>query len=278
MSEGTTVLLGAFAGLTIFLGLPVARFRGLSRGAQGFLNALALGILVFLLWDVLSKANEPVEQSLDGLHHGDVAGFLLLVLLFAGGIGLGLLSLVYVNGRIGGRFARRPARGLRGPGAAVAAEASGMPSGRWLAMMIAMGLGLHNFSEGLAIGQSAVSGAISLAAVLIIGFALHNVTEGFGVAAPMSSDAAPPSWGFLGLAGLIGGGPTFLGTVIGYSLTSRYVFVLFLTLAAGALLYVINEMFAVGRKLNRPVVLGWGILLGFLAGYATDLILTYAGS
>lgn len=276
MGEGTTILLGAFAGLTIFLGLPVARFRNLSRRVQGLLNAVALGILVFLLWDVLSKASEPVDAAMEELHRGDAGSFVLLVVLFAGGLALGLLSLCYFNGRMADRLAARHLR--EGPGAAVARSATLAHSGRWLAGMIAVGLGLHNFSEGLAIGQSAVSGAISLAAVLIIGFALHNVTEGFGVAAPMAGDVEPPSWGFLAMAGLIAGGPTFVGTVIGYSFTSPYVFVLFLTLAAGALIYVINEMFGVGRKLNTPVSLGWGILLGFLAGYGTDLILTYAGS
>jgi ZIP family zinc transporter len=276
MSQGTTILLGAIAGLTILLGLPVARLRALSRNVQGFLNALALGILVFLLWDVLSKANEPVEQALTGLREGgSPASFALLVLLFIGGIGAGLLSLIYFNSRIGARL--RGGAALRGPGAAVATGAMSLPTGRLLAVMIAVGLGLHNFSEGLAIGQSAVTGALSLAGVLIIGFALHNITEGFGIAAPMAADSSPPSWGFLLMAGLVAGVPTFLGTVIGYSVTSTYVFVLFLTLAAGALLYVINEMFSVGRRLNTPGALGLGLLIGFSAGYGTDLLLTYLG-
>src|SRR5262249_39159481 len=122
------------------------------------------------------------------------------------------------------------------------------------------------------------SGAFSLATVLIVGFALHNITEGFGVAAPMAADPVPPSWGFLALAGVIGGGPTFVGTVIGSSVDSTYVFVLFLALAAGALVYVINELFNVGRKMNTPTVMGLAVLLGFTAGYATDLLLTYAGA
>ena len=69
-----------------------------------------------------------------------------------------------------------------------------------------------------------------------------------------------------------------MGTVIGYHATSDYLFVLFLTLAAGALIYVIGEMLHVGRRMNTPVVLGWGLFLGFAAGYGTDLLLTYLGS
>jgi ZIP family zinc transporter len=275
MSQGTTILLGAIAGFTIFLGLPVARLRTLSRGVQGFLNALATGILLFLFWDVITKASEPVEKALDGVHKGQPYQFTALVALFVAGLGVGLLSLVYFNSAVRRRAERRPLTG--GPGAAVAMEAAAPTTGPTLAMMIATGLGLHNFSEGLAIGQSAAAGAIAFASVLIIGFALHNVTEGFGIAAPLTCEKAPPSWGFLGLAGLVGGGPTFLGTVVGYSFTSTYVFVLFLTLAAGALIYVVNEMLAVGRRMNSTVALGWGVLLGFLAGYGTDLLLTYVG-
>ena len=145
-------------------------------------------------------------------------------------------------------------------------------------MMIATGLGLHNLSEGLAIGQSAASGAVAFALVLVIGFALHNVTEGFGIAAPLATDATMPSWGFLLAAGLVGGAPTFLGTVIGYVFTSTYIYVLFLALAAGALIYVVNEMFHIGRRLNSPAALAWGLVFGFLLAFATDLFLTYVAA
>lgn len=276
MSEGLTIALGAIAGLTILLGLPVARIGRLSRRAQGLLNAVATGILVFLLWDVLTAASEPVEKALAAVHQGHPSRFLVLLGVYVVGLGVGLLSLVAANSAL---RRRSGARQSMGPGAmAIAEPLLSIAAGRRLAMMIAIGLGVHNFSEGLAIGQSAASGAIAFALTLIIGFGLHNVTEGFGIAAPMASDAERPSWGFLLLLGLVGGGPTFLGTVVGFGFTSEPTYVLFLTLAAGALLYVIEEMFAVGRKMLSRSAWAAGLLIGFLAGYLTDLLLTYFGA
>lgn len=262
MSQATAVLLGAVAGGSIFLGLPVARVRGLPHVVQGFLNAFATGILVFLLWDILSHAGSPVEKALTDARTGSAGPFALMAAIFAGGIAAGLLGLVYFNGVLFGR--------LRG--------GDHKPTSRSLSLAIATGLGLHNLSEGLAIGESAHVGAIAFAGVLVVGFALHNITEGFGIAAPMTMDTKPASWSFLGLAGLIGGGPTFIGTWIGYLASSPYIYVAFLALAAGAILYVVNELFHVGRRFNSPRTFAWGLLVGFLTAYATDLVLVAAGS
>jgi len=260
VSQGTAVALGAFAGITIFLGLPVARMRGLSKGVQGFLNAFATGILIFILWDILTHAGGPVDKALAGARAGSSTPFVLMTIIFAVGIGAGLLGLVYFNRALFGK--------LR--------HADHTPSPRSLSLAIATGLGLHNLSEGLAIGQSARAGAIAFVGVLVVGFALHNITEGFGIAAPMTMEPKPASWSFLALAGLIGGGPTFLGTWIGYLASSDYFYVAFLAVAAGALLYVVNELFHVGRRLSTPVAFAWGLLFGFLTAYATDLVLTLA--
>jgi ZIP family zinc transporter len=259
MNQTEAIALGAIAGGTIFLGLPVARMKGLSTAMQGFLNAFATGILVFLLYDIVSHAAGPVEAAAKGANHGQLS-FPLMATIFAGGIAAGLLSLVYFNRAIFGR--------LR--------HGAHAPAPRNLAMAIATGLGLHNLSEGLAIGESAHAGAIAFAGVLVVGFALHNITEGFGIAAPMTTDPKPASWGFLGLAGLIGGGPTFIGTWIGYLASSTYLSVAFLAVAAGALLYVLNELFHLGRRLSTPPVFAWGLLLGFLTASGTDLFLTVA--
>ena len=144
-----------------------------------------------------------------------------------------------------------------------------------LSLMIAIGIGLHNFSEGLAIGQSAGQGDVAFAALLILGFGLHNATEGFGIVGPLVG--TKPDWKFLGLVGLIGGGPTFVGTIIGYHFTSPLMSVLFLALAVGALIYILGELFHVSRRSGFRVLMGWGIFAGFLFAYFTDLILVAAG-
>jgi len=257
MTFPTTILLGSIAGLTIFLGLPIARVKDPSNAWKAFLNAVAIGILVFLLWDILTKASEPIEAAVESAASGPSGYFLLLIFLFMIGIGIGLLGLTYFERWIM-------------PSSADVAPAQ-------LALMIAVGIGFHNFSEGLAIGQAARAGAIGLAAILIIGFGLHNMTEGFGIAAPLTI-AQRPSWLFLAWLGFIGGGPTFLGTMIGYSVQSEPVFVLFLALAAGSILYVIMQLLNIGRTFKLRQLTGWGIFLGFLAGYLTDLILLWAGA
>jgi ZIP family zinc transporter len=266
--------MGAIAGFTIFLGLPLARARSVSIPVKGFLNAVATGVLLFLLVEILGKANESVTTAMRAAPKGEPSQFVVQGAAYVLGLVVGLLGLVWFNRALANRLAQRR---LGGPGAAVAARAQSAPSARGLALMIATGLGLHNFSEGLAIGQSAAANALALTGVLVIGFGLHNMTEGFGIAAPMASAEERPTWGFLALAGLIGGAPTFLGSVIGFNVVAEWAFVLFLTLAAGALIYVINEMFSVCRRLNTPPVLATGILVGFLAGFGTDLVLTFAG-
>ena len=271
MTFAQTVVLGAVAGLTIFLGLPFGRLQATGRRTRIFLGGLSAGILVFLLFDILGHATEPVEAALEARAWGDLAS---LGLAYVGGLGIGLLGLVYVP-----RWLRRP-RPVMGPGAMAVAEAEvqgARSEALSLGMTIAAGIGLHNFSEGLAIGQSAASGAISLAVLLIVGFGLHNATEGFGIVGPLVAREVRPSWRWLAIAGIVGGGPTFLGTIVGTAMGSPVLFVACLALAAGAILNVVGELIVAGRRMSWELTL-WGLFAGFLAGLATDLILVAAGA
>jgi ZIP family zinc transporter len=288
MPTGAIILLGAFAGLTIYLGLPIAFLKQTPQSLKVFLNMLATGVLLFLLFDVLSKASDPINAALDQVRtqHTGTGLFYLDLCLLVFGIGLGSVGLVYFNRSVFGRrrtntvdptVAVTDASLLQGTSASAGLVIDkGEVSARTLALLIATGIGLHNFSEGLAIGQSTAVGALQLALVLIIGFGLHNMTEGFGIAGPLTSQSV--SWKFVALLGLIGGGPTFLGTVVGISFHSPQVFILFLALAAGAILYVVTELLGVAKRFKAPELVMWGLLFGFLLGYATDLIVTFGGA
>ncbi|MGH3478685.1 MAG: hypothetical protein ACRDQD_17845, partial [Nocardioidaceae bacterium] len=122
----------------------------------------------------------------------------------------------------------------------------------------------------------AAADEIDMVTVLVIGFALHNATEGFGITAPLAGEPDRPSWPYLLGLGAIAGGPTFVGTLVGQSVTSEPVSVVFLTLAAGSILYVIVQLIGLGLRHSRTV-LGWGLLLGLTAGFLTDLVIDAAG-
>ena len=279
MSTAHVLILGAIAGGTIFLGLPIGRMQNLAPATRAGLSALATGILLFLLWDVLSGAVEPIQTALDDRHWGR---FSWLAALGIVGFGLGLMGLVYYAEWMKQRSQRR-ASSLVGPGAAAVDEfkartwLDGLTPGKQLALLIAIGIGVHNFGEGLAIGQAAATGAASLAVTLIIGFALHNATEGFGICGPMSGEGTVPSWGFLLTLGLIGGGPTFLGTLLGNAWSSEAMSVVFFAIAAGSILYVVQELFAVNRRYGHTVLVTWLVLLGILLGFATDFVVSASG-
>ena len=279
MSFSETVLLGALAGFTIFLGLPVGRLQSLSARTRVALAMFSVGVLVFLLVDVLAHGFEIAEGAVEEFKDGDgsflhAAGLTLLLL---GGFALGSAGLGITERRMRAGNAPPIAGGatetlaVGDQSIVAAARSQALRTG----LIIAAAIGLHNFAEGLAIGVSAQSGEIGLATVLIIGFALHNATEGFGIVGPLGD--VRPSWRWLALAGLIGGGPTFVGSMIGYSVTSEPLELAFYALAGGAILYVIGEIWHGMRRYGHREV---GLILlacGFSAGIITDFVVVYGG-
>jgi ZIP family zinc transporter len=287
LSFAQTALLGALAGFTIYLGLPIARLRLLSSRARVGLAMFAVGILAFIFVDVIQHATGIVEGTLDGYRAGKASFGHLAALsaLLVGGFGLGSAGLGIIERRL------RPPAGPPFPPVAGGSDAAAFGADDALrlsaeadaarrralqtGLVIAVAIGLHNFAEGLAIGVSARAGAISLATVLIIGFALHNTTEGFGIVGPLGG--VTPSWRWLGLVGLIGGGPTFLGAMLGYQVTSQPLELCFYAVAGGAILYVIGEIWQGMRRYGHREL---GLVLlsaGFAAGILTDLVVAYGG-
>jgi zinc transporter ZupT len=262
LNQAATIILGAIAGLTIFFGLPFAAMKHVPAKGIAFLNATAIGVLFFLLYDILKQAGEPVVNALEATHTGvSAVPFVGLVATYVGGLAIGLVGLVFLSKIVLARY--KTTTGDIPPMA--------------LAMTIALGIGSHNFSEGLAIGQSAATGAVQLAVLLIVGFGLHNMTEGFGIAAPLAGRAPVGFWPILRL-GLIGGAPTFLGTVVGYHFVSPVLSVAFLTIAAGAIMWVIGEMTSAGRRIGYKELAAIGLFAGFVLGFGTDLVLASAGA
>ena len=277
------LVLGAFAGLTIFLGLPIAFLQRVSLTVKGFLNAFAIGILIFLTIDVFSHAWQSTAGAAFNAFIGKspVGNAVLDLLAMFGGLAIGLLGLTWYGCRYMKDTPQPSPTGTRGGGGGKQKHELQLlrqVSSYRLSMMIAIGIGAHNLSEGLAIGQSYASGAIGLAIILIIGFAAHNMTEGFGIAAPLTGLSKKPSNRFILLAGLVGGGPTFIGTLLGSLWTSTFAYIFFLSMAGGALVYVTILMYNSGRRQVSYDVLMLGLFVGLTAGFLTDLIVTLGGA
>jgi zinc transporter, ZIP family len=287
MTFAETSLLGLIAGITIFIGLPLGRMSNVGPRLRMALAMFSVGILTFIFMDVTSNGEQIIATALHSYKEGTGSfGHVIgLFLLLAAGFTLGVVGIATAERRV------RPSRPLPPP-IAGAEQSVVLPApeldrererargARRLAlqtgMTIAGAIGLHNFAEGLAIGVSAKTGAIGLATVLVIGFALHNATEGFGIVGPLGS--VRPSWRWLLLAGLVGGGPTFLGTLVGYQVHSSSLELAFYGLAGGAILYVVGEIWTGMRRHGMRELGLWFLALGFLAGVATDLVVSYAGA
>jgi zinc transporter, ZIP family len=282
MSFGETVLLGSLAGFTIYLGLPLGRIDFVSTRARVALAMFSVGVLAFLFGEVLVHGVEIVEGHFDSVHQGEggLGAGIGLGLLFGLGFTAGSAGLALVESRM--RAAKQPPIAGGATDAMtieqaemVADEFSARAQALRTAMAIAAAIGLHNFAEGLAIGVSANTGEIGLATVLIIGFAVHNATEGFGIIGPLGD--VRPSWRWLFVAGLVGGGPVFVGAIVGYNVSSEPLELVFYSVSAGAILYVIGEIWGAMRKLGHREL---GLLMlsaGVFLGVATEMVVAAGG-
>jgi ZIP family zinc transporter len=286
MSFAETVALGALAGFTIYLGLPIGRLQLLGRRSRVAMAMFAVGVLAFIFVDVMSHGITILNDALNAAkHHHRSAGYVVwLAVLLGLGFTAGSAGLAMVERRLRPLGARQPQiAGGAGTATLTGSEADQLAAELEAArrralrtgLTIAAAIGVHNFAEGLAIGVSARTGAIGLATVLIIGFALHNATEGFGIVGPLGD--VRPSWAWLGLAGLIGGGPTFLGSIVGYSVSSDPLELCFYAVAGGAILYVIGEVWNGMRRYGHRELGLMMLSAGFLVGVVTDLIVTLGG-
>lgn len=272
INYAAVLLLGAISGFTIYFGLAFSKVSVIKSQTRLIMSAVASGILTFLIYDVLQGSWSIVEDSfVNATSSGtSLITSVVFLLVFLLGLSLGTVGLSAYE-RI--FIASMSRRSLKKGGSSFLSNGSYR-----LAFMIAIGIGAHNFGEGLAIGQSYSSGAIALALVLVIGFGLHNSTEGFGICGPLVKEPDRPKTGFLIAAGLIGGGPTFIGTVIGSVWVSSIASILFLSFAAGALIYVTFTMYrSIASQLagNRIFI---GMFIGVALGFLTDLIVTIGGA
>ena len=244
-----TLLFSLIIGFAIFLSLPIVMRKKTSDRTTKLLNAIAIGILVFLMCDIFSNA-------VPSLYTGSLDGYganLAMSGLFAVALAIGFFMLYY--------FENRSVRGM------TPALAS---------LMIAVGIGLQNLTEGLVFGAlSQTLGLFSgVALVVLVGFVLQNITEGFPIAAPFLGERKPEI-GLMLLLFLVGGVPTVVGSVAGFYYSSSTLDIVFYGLALGSILYVMlpmtkNLLTGMDHIMKRVVYAG--IFIGFILGFLVNLI------
>ena len=271
---GLMALVGLYVGL-----IPVAIgmlwlpwVRAIDPRWVQFLLALTLGLLAFLGVDALLEGTDIAGTGAEAL------GGASLVFL---GAGVAYFGLAGVDGWLRGRESRAGGRSARAKARGDGSRAADPSAGPWrLALLVALGIGLHNLGEGLAIGSAYAVGSLALGAALIVGFALHNTTEGLAIVAPIADgEGTLPKRSlarFVGL-GVLAGAPAILGTWIGASAYNPSLAALLFGFGAGAIAQVIVQIApsvrdSAGRLLHRLAAAG--VVSGLLLMYATGLLIS----
>ncbi len=255
-------------GMSIFLSWPVVY----SKRAQGrwavALNAVAIGILVFLLADIFSDV-APILYPNGYVANGGYS------VAFGVGFLAAFVGLYAIDNFPRAARAEDPGSET-GAGTAAATE----PSPRNTALIIALGIGLQNLTEGLVFGVNWTAGALGILAVVFLGFFLQNVTEGFPIASPFLGTNARRTPALMAGLFLIGGLPTIVGGAIGYVWSNALFITIFDALAMGAIAYAILPMLRVGFRplesralsLARNRLVYLGIMVGFVLGFAVNAV------
>ena len=242
------IILSALIGLSIFLSYPIVTSKKISRKYQTFLTAIAVGILIFLVSDIFSDVSLILfsGNSLYGYGTNTVFDIEFIASLFAG------FFMLYI-------FEFRPGVELKS---------------FHISLMISIGIGLQNLTEGLVFGSNAATiGFSGVTLVVFTGFVVQNIAEGFPIGAPMFGEKKILR-NYLPVFFLIGGIPTILGGGIGYYLTSVTFELIFDGLAIGSILYIIVSMSpALFRNINREIKkhLYLGVFFGFVLGLVVNL-------